>query len=41
MPDFKTLVCLYYALVSIAQTLTTRYLFRTLDFKYYSTVPPP
>jgi hypothetical protein len=35
---FRVLVCVFYGLVSIAQTLTTRYLFRTLAFKYYSTV---
>ena len=35
---FKLFVCLFYGLVSIAQTLTNRYLFRTLQFKFYSTV---
>lgn len=38
---FKLFVCLFYGLVSIAQTLTNRYLFRTLQFKFYSTVPLP
>jgi hypothetical protein len=36
---FKLFVCVFYGLVSIAQTLTNRYLFRTLEFKFYSTVP--
>ena len=35
---FKLFVCLFYGLVSIAQTLVNRYLFRTLQFKFYSTV---
>lgn len=35
---FKAIACLFYGAVSIMQTLTTRYLFRTLGFKFYSTV---
>ena len=35
---FKLFVCVFYGLVSIAQTLTNRYLFRTLNFPFYSTV---
>jgi hypothetical protein len=35
---FKTFVCTFYGLVSIAQTLNSRFLFKNLQFDFYSTV---
>jgi len=35
---FKIFICIFYGLVSIAQTLNSRFLFRTLQFNFYSVV---
>ena len=35
---FKIFVCTFYGLVSIAQTLNSRFLFKNLQFDFYSTV---
>lgn len=40
MRFFKLFVCVFYGLISIAQTLNSRFLFRTLQFNYYSVVLP-
>lgn len=38
MNYFKLFVCSFYGLISIAQTLNSRFLFRNLQFNFYSTV---
>jgi len=38
MNNFKAFVCVFYGLISIAQTLNSRFLFRTLQFNFYSVV---
>jgi hypothetical protein len=38
---FKVFVCTFYGLVSIAQTLNSRFLFKNLQFDFYSTVRLP
>lgn len=35
---FKIFVCTFYGLISIAQTLNSRFLFKSLQFNFYSTV---
>lgn len=35
---FKVFVCSFYGLVSIAQTLNSRFLFKNLHFDFYSSV---
>ena len=39
MLSFKVFVCVFYGIVSIAQTLNSRFLFKTLQFNFYSIVP--
>jgi hypothetical protein len=38
---FKVFVCSFYGLVSIAQTLNSRFLFKNLQFDFYSSVHLP
>ena len=38
MSFFRVFVCVFYGLISIAQTLNSRFLFRTLRFNFYSVV---
>lgn len=38
---FKIFVCSFYGLVSIAQTLNSRFLFKNLQFDFYSSVSLP
>ena len=35
------LICLVYAVLSILQTLNSRFLYKNLHFDYYSFVPSP
>jgi hypothetical protein len=38
MLTFKIFVCTFYGLVSVAQTLNARFLFKNLQFDFYSSV---
>lgn len=38
MNYYKAFVCVFYGIISILQTLNSRFLFRNLEFRFYSAV---